>query len=144
MLVNFCHTGILEVYHNEILKYAPKRLEFDYCQMLARMQLAALDHNSIVNRPQAVVTRKSARSGNVGEPRYRTRFSKATNQWICEPVKVRKSYACMKEIMKKVIHMKELHKPNLMVKPQHIPTNIGKKERISKELLVSSHKSRFK
>ena len=29
-LTDFCHTGYLEVFHNVLLKYAPKRQHFSY------------------------------------------------------------------------------------------------------------------
>ena len=57
MLVHFCHTGALETFHNLILKNASKRQEFAYCQMEARIQLAALDNNHNAGREQAVVQR---------------------------------------------------------------------------------------
>ncbi|CAM4530108.1 unnamed protein product [Leuciscus chuanchicus] len=48
----FKHTGSLEVYHQVMLKYAEKRLHFSYDSMRARTQLAVIDHNSNVGRPQ--------------------------------------------------------------------------------------------
>ena len=44
-LNQFCHTGEIEVYHSMMLKYVPKRQEFQYPQMVTRTQLAVLDHN---------------------------------------------------------------------------------------------------
>ena len=44
-LTEFCHTGELEVYHSEYLKYCPKREHFSHKGMVARAQLTALDHN---------------------------------------------------------------------------------------------------
>ena len=44
-LSEFYHTGALEVFHSLMLKYLPKRKPFTYSGMLARTQLAALDHN---------------------------------------------------------------------------------------------------
>ena len=45
-LTEFCHTGELEVYHSEYLKYCPKREHFSHKGMVARAQLTALDHNA--------------------------------------------------------------------------------------------------
>ena len=53
-LVNFKHSGNIEVYHNVIGKYCPKRLSFSYEGMHARTQLAIMSHNSSINRKQAV------------------------------------------------------------------------------------------
>jgi len=46
--------GSLEVFHNEILKFAPKRLHFHRDSMIARVQLAILDHNENVGRAKAL------------------------------------------------------------------------------------------
>ncbi|KAJ8017870.1 hypothetical protein HOLleu_44466 [Holothuria leucospilota] len=66
-LAEFMHTGALEVFHNVVLKYAPKRLDFDFPYMSARLKLAALDHNYNVGRAQAVVQQPSASSSQKGE-----------------------------------------------------------------------------
>jgi hypothetical protein len=43
-------TGSLESYHNERLKYLPKRTHFPYEGMVTRGILAILDHNANVGR----------------------------------------------------------------------------------------------
>ena len=53
------------------------------------MRLAALDHNYNVKRLQAVISRLTNESGKLGKLRYRTKFSKTTDLWVVEPVKVR-------------------------------------------------------
>lgn len=55
-LSQFCHTGILEVYHSLLLKYCPKRQQFSYKGMIARTQLEALDHNNNVGRSQSTTS----------------------------------------------------------------------------------------
>ncbi|XP_044126811.1 uncharacterized protein LOC122921008 [Bufo gargarizans] len=57
-----CHTGELEIYHTTCLKYRPKTLHFFLDSMVARTQLAALDHNRNVFRVKELV--KNASSGN--------------------------------------------------------------------------------
>ena len=54
-LTEFCHTGELELYHSEYLKYCPKREHFSHKGMVARAQLTALDHSANCGRKQAVV-----------------------------------------------------------------------------------------
>ena len=54
LLTKFIHTGPLEVYHSLYNKYLPKRQHFGYKAMVARSQLAALDHNSGTGREQAL------------------------------------------------------------------------------------------
>lgn len=41
----FYFSGQLEVFHNALLKYCPKRLHFQYPSMKARTMLAVMDHN---------------------------------------------------------------------------------------------------
>ena len=71
-LTEFHHTGNLEVYHFLLLKYAPKRQHFSYKGMIARTQLAVIDHNSNVKRQQAQVKRGE----NKGAKRYNVVFPK--------------------------------------------------------------------
>jgi hypothetical protein len=40
----FCHTGDIEVFNSMMLKYVPKRQEFQYPKMVARTQLANVKH----------------------------------------------------------------------------------------------------
>ena len=56
-LTEFHHAGELEVYYSFLLKYVPKRLHFSYKGMIARTQLAVIDHISNTRREQATVTR---------------------------------------------------------------------------------------
>ena len=82
-LVLFKHSGHIESFHNVMLKYVPKRLKFSYEGMYARTQLAVLDHNSNLDRRQAVTKNNEARSN--------TQFSKATNKWAPKRVMEPKS-----------------------------------------------------
>ena len=85
-LTEFCHTGELEVYHSEYLKYCPKREHFSHKGMVARAQLTALDHNANFGRKQAVV-----QSGpRAGQARYKVSFPKAQKQWVAKPIKEKK------------------------------------------------------
>lgn len=59
-----------------MLKYCPKRLEFDWPVMQARTQLAALDNNFNADREYATVRCPTANSGAYGERRYRQVWSK--------------------------------------------------------------------
>lgn len=144
-LAQFCHTGMLEVYHNLVLKYAPKRLEFDYAQMQTRLQLAAIDHNANVNRAQAVVHKPKTNSAAKGDLRYRTRWSKATERWVVEPVKEAKSYDFATELLESVLSTKATgHNLPPVTVPQTIPRNIAKTQMpCSKEDLIRRKHSRF-
>ena len=64
------HTGPLESFHSLINKYCSKRQHFCFKGMLARTQLAVLDHNSNLLRDQAV--------DKEGNPRFALCFPKRT------------------------------------------------------------------
>ncbi|RMX42713.1 hypothetical protein pdam_00025733, partial [Pocillopora damicornis] len=72
-----CHTGNLEMYHSVQTKYAPKRQHFSCNGMVARTQLAAIDHNANTGRQQATVSR----GANQGELQYQVVFPKNTKEW---------------------------------------------------------------
>ncbi|XP_016432068.1 uncharacterized protein LOC107758771 [Sinocyclocheilus rhinocerous] len=72
----FKHTGKLEVFHSLLLKYCPKRIHFHYTSMLARTQVAVLEHNENVHRQQART--------NTGTPRFSVVFPKHSKQWVAE------------------------------------------------------------
>ena len=67
-----------------MLSYAPKRIGYKHDAYVARMQLAYLDHNEHLNRPQ--LTNKS------GNPVFTRRWGKRTSQWHAVPVPVPKQY----------------------------------------------------
>ena len=50
MLAGCIHTGALESLHSVMLKYAPKRLDFDPASYNGRIQLAILDFNENIHR----------------------------------------------------------------------------------------------
>ena len=110
LLSRFCHTGMLEVFHSSLLKYAPKRLDFDYAQMTARLQLAALDHNCNVNREQAVISHSRANTAEKGELRYRYQWSKASAQYVVQPIKVDKDYSFATDILEGVVQRRVAQK----------------------------------
>lgn len=67
-----------------MLAYAPKRLGYKHDAYTTRMELAYLDHNAHLNRPQ--LANKS------GEPVYTRRWGKRTKHWHCVPVPTPKDY----------------------------------------------------
>ena len=69
-LKEFHHTGQLESYHSLMTKYVPhvpKREHFSYNGMVARTQLAILDHNANTTRSQEEVKKGPCQ----GEKRYK-------------------------------------------------------------------------
>ncbi|XP_077323172.1 uncharacterized protein LOC143956885 isoform X1 [Lithobates pipiens] len=79
-LSNFCHAGNFEVFHSRVLKYRPKHHHFEIDGMVARTQLAALEHNRNVGREQAV-RRPKSRGAPIQTPNYRYIYSKAKKDW---------------------------------------------------------------
>ena len=79
-LVKFKHSGNIEVYHNVIGKYCPKRLSFSYEGMHARTQLAVMSHNAGINRKQAVVKKnEQTKNKTTVQQSYRSVGGKESN-----------------------------------------------------------------
>ena len=135
---------MLEVFHSMLLTYAPKRQEFGYPQMEARMQLAAMDHNSNVNRQQAVVTHPRQGSAAAGTVRHSVVWSKATAQWVVKPIREMKSYEFATGILHAMVQrLYDARLPPTVV-PDHIPTNIAPVQMpATKEEMVERHRTRF-
>ena len=102
-LTEFHHTGELEQFHSLMLKYLPKREHFSFKGMVARTQLAALDHNFNVDRKQAVVTKGAQQ----GEKRYNVVCPKQRNNWVAKPIKEKKSYSYVNAMMENVLKIQE-------------------------------------
>ena len=139
-LTDFSHTGNLEVYHALLTKYCPKRQHFSYKGMLARTQLAALDHNHNTGRRQATTSS--------GEVRYKVVFPKPTKIWVAKPITESKSYGYLQGILKAVLNKRQLNpqplrKHKARQPPVILPANIATCERPLKETVVSARKTRF-
>ena len=102
-LTEFHHTGELESYHSLITKYAPKREHFCYNGMVARTQLAVLNHNANGSRSQAKVKKGS----NQDEKRFKIVCSKLRKNWVAKEIKMSKSYSYVEGMMNDVILCKK-------------------------------------
>ncbi|KAJ8048680.1 hypothetical protein HOLleu_01088 [Holothuria leucospilota] len=142
-LVYSCHTGALEVFHNSLLKYCPKRLEFTNPHMEARMRLAVLDHNMNLNRKQAVVKKASRLSRAVGEPRYTLSYSKARKQWVAKKVYEAKTYEYVDQMMVDTLRVFEGNLVTTDVAQPERPRNIANVPRLDKQTVVTHLKARF-
>ena len=100
LVTEFHHTGNLEVYHS--MKYCPKRQHFSHEGMVARTQLAALDHNHNCSRKQAVVKHSSS----LGSLRYNLVFPKVRKTWVVKPIKEEKSYGQLDALMESILKQK--------------------------------------
>ena len=70
-VTDFNHTDTLEVYHSLYNKYSPKRLHFSYPFMIARVQLAVLEFNSVVVQHIVKISKKISNTS--------TNFQKSRN-----------------------------------------------------------------
>jgi ribonuclease HI len=115
-LTEFHHTGELESYHSLMTKYTPKREHFCYNGMVARTQLAVLDHNANVNRTQTEV-KKGPRQG---EKRFKIVCGKQRKNWVAKEIKTPKSHSYVEGMMNDVILCKKgkkfEYKPKIQAK----------------------------
>ncbi|OCT92938.1 hypothetical protein XELAEV_18016005mg [Xenopus laevis] len=85
-LSEFCHISEIEVYHSNTLKYRPKSNHFFMDGMIARTQLAAIDHNRNVQRQQATIHMGEDESQVEGELRHHREYSKVKKDRVIKPV----------------------------------------------------------
>ena len=134
-LTKFSHTGSVEVYHALLKKYCTKSIHFSLGGMLARCQLAALDHNAGAFLQQAVNRR--------GDLRFNVVFPKQSKIWVAKPIKEHKNRQYQRDLVLRVIEVVRdnitLPKPDL----QEQPGNIASTPRPPKEEVVRAHRSRF-
>ena len=134
-LTKACRTGELESFHNMLLKYCPKRKHYFYPGMLARLQLAVLDHNNNTARKPAKI-RKGPRRG---EEQVALKYSKRSHSWVEKMIKEKKDHSYLVDIMENILKMKtgEIHveAPSL----PELPKNVARTPRPSREE-VSAHK----
>ena len=137
-LTEFHHTGQLESYHSLMTKYVPKRDHFRYNGMVARTQLAILDHNTNVNRSQAEVKR----GVNKGEKRFKLVCAKQRKNWVAKEIKTPKSTAYVEEMMEHVLLNKKGKKLK-KYKPAKQAKCIAPTPKPSKQEVIQQHKSRM-
>lgn len=134
-LTKFSHTGILEVYHSVLNKWAPKSTHFSLRGMIARTQLAALDFN--LGSPLNQAKTKD------GEYKYNVTFSKATKTWSAKPIKEKKSLDIFAELVNKTVDA-VLRKKSIQIPvTQTIPKNIASIPKPDKKEVIENQKSRF-
>ena len=134
-LTKFNHTGNLEVFHSLYNKYCPKRLHFSYEVMVARSQLAVLDHNSSVGLQQAVT--KS------GKKRTKITFTRITQSWVSKPIKEPKDKSYIKNILEEVFYLRETSEKYPLPNIPKPPKNIATEPKPDKEEVIRRSRSRF-
>ena len=107
--------------------------------MVARTQLAALDHNNNINRDKAVI-----KSGtNKGQDRYKMIFAKTQKQWVVKAMKEKKEYQYIDKLLAEVVNACKTEEIELVHHGENLPKNISKSCPPRKEVLVKEHQSRF-
>ena len=86
------HTSDLEAFNSMLLKYAGKRFAFKGKAMDARSKIAAIDHNTHINRPLM-------KSKKTGEEIYLMRYSKRSRNFSVSPCKEPKTYPYVPRIL---------------------------------------------
>lgn len=132
-LVEFRHTGNLEVYHSVVNKYCPKRLHFSMHGMIARTQLAVLDFNSGSENEQQM--RKD------GALCYKLVFSRVTQSWVTKKVMKKKQREYLYSLLLSTIDS-ELEGKDLPAIGD-IPDNIASKEKPDKSEAILNMRTRF-
>ncbi|CAL9702720.1 unnamed protein product [Knipowitschia caucasica] len=139
----FKHTGQLEVFHNALLKYCPKRLHFHYPSMKARTMLAIMDHNEnhYADREQATTA--------AGHPRTNVAFKKHSQQWISKPIYTETTQMFRVNLMESVLKRRvdpsvKFKDTSSHIQVPRLSANIASVPKPNKEEAVQSHTSRFK
>lgn len=115
-------------------KYMPKRIHFSHQGMVARTQLAALDHNYNVGREQSMTKR--------GEARYKSQFGRQKGDYVAKKIFEKKDYKYVELLLDDVVATAtgELHPP--IIAPA-VHKSISRRDPPLKAEVVSSLKSRL-
>lgn len=139
-LTLFCHTGDLEAYHAMLTKYCPKREHFCYKGMLARLQLAALDHNMNLQRKQATT--------KAGEHRFRLVHPKSKKEWVVKPIYEKKEYSHLQDLMLDTVNLRQSEKEPIKGRKARkadveLPDTIARVEKPDKSESIKQHRTRM-
>ncbi|XP_056402888.1 uncharacterized protein LOC130295787 isoform X1 [Hyla sarda] len=111
----YCHTDSLEVFRSTCLKYRPRGFHCRMDEMVARIQLAALDHNQNVQRVHAALKK----SGTVGVAGQCAKFTKAP---LVKSIYERKGQDFAFDLLREVVSLvrkmeRNSSRPPLLPKP---------------------------
>ncbi|XP_068112055.1 uncharacterized protein [Hyperolius riggenbachi] len=122
-----CHTGPLEVFHSSVLKYHTKCIHFGYDGMQARTILAVLSNNYNTDKEQAVIKKKSKRSGEVGTKPVKYYAPKGKGKWSTRNIYEERKFDYLNDIL---IDTLQLHEGSLtsswVSRSDSLPENLAK------------------
>ena len=136
-MTDFNHTGTLEVYHSLYNKYSPKRLDFSYPVMIARVQLGDLGFN-----PELGLAHCKNKQGDL---QYKHQLSKITQSWVVKKICERKEKETYKNhIIDETKHLQMTSSNYKMPILGNVPKYLGGIEKPGKAQTISNLRSRFK
>ena len=104
--------------------------------------LAAMDNNHNVDRSQATIQKGDRH----GEKRFSVVFPKGRKRWVAKPVKEKKDYSYVQEMMTSVLNVcTSTASPDDIgeIKVPDLPSNISRGTKPPKEEVVRNQKSRM-
>ncbi|XP_075715685.1 uncharacterized protein LOC142750570 [Rhinoderma darwinii] len=99
----FCNSSALEVYHGATSKYRPKQDPFFVEDLVARTQLAILDHNNNVKHVQAKVRYATKLCDPLFIPRFYNVGNSARKQWFHKALYEAANHDFLFAIMREVL-----------------------------------------
>ena len=109
--------------------------------MIARSQLAALDHNANASRNHVTVLSRE----NEEELRYKVVFPKRSKEWVAKPIKETTTRDHLQPMMDAIIERKnqDAADRSATVTAPHIPCYIASTPQPDKAEVIARHTSRF-
>ncbi|KAL5017769.1 hypothetical protein ScPMuIL_005150 [Solemya velum] len=141
--LNFRSTAELENFHQLVLMYCAKRFSYTPPVYNARILLAAMDYNENVEKPV-----KRNKDDSI---RYQRNFNKKSGRWAVHPVKEKKTYAHVEQLLETVAENRLADKAGMGKKavlastdPRNIRKTIAPVTPPPTSQLVETQKSRLK
>jgi len=109
--------------------------------MVARTQLAAIDHNANTGREQA----RASKGANANELRYKLVFPKRTKEWVAKPVKENTTRDHVRPILDRIVTRKEQPRAQRSagIDTEHIAANIASHARPPRQEVIARLTTRF-
>ena len=104
--------------------------------MIARSQLAVLDHNDGASVGQAVTAQ--------GSLRFKQSYSKISQNWCVKKIAKKKTRGYINDLLKTTVNMKNTPTNRILPKSDEVPRNIAVAEKPDKYNEILTMRSRFK